>query len=114
MEALHQGLYLGFKGLRPIADPKIRALWHDPTLNVSRFDGAAGSVDLDSLFNLGMLLLSAGRDTAHVGKTSAVDRPLATDPGWLFFLSNGPAAAHAAYLRSLNLMVGRTAGLRSC
>jgi hypothetical protein len=107
VEALHQGLYLGFKGLRSIEVPPIRRLWHEPVLNVTRFDeGANGTLGVDSLFNIGEMLLAAGREVAFTGASRA-STPLATNARFRFLLANGPSSAYSAYLHSLNLMVGR-------
>lgn len=103
---LHQGLYLGFGALRAISSPAIHALWHDPTVSSIAFDesGAPSGNTTESLFNLGSLLIAAGREVAFVGATGGA-APLAGSSKWAFFLANGPGAAHHAYLRSLNLMV---------
>jgi hypothetical protein len=105
MEVLHQGLYLGFKGLRAIPDPAIQRLWHDATLNITRYDiDPAGTNATDSLFNLGGMLLVALREIAFVG-TSGGTAPLADNPRFRFLMANGPTVANSAYLRSLNLKV---------
>jgi hypothetical protein len=105
MEVLHQGLYLGFKGLRAIPDPAIQRLWHDATLNITRYDiDPAGTNATDSLFNLGGMLLVALREIAFVG-TSGGTAPLADNPRFRFLMANGPTVANTAYLRSLNLKV---------
>ena len=108
MEHLHQGMYLGFNGLRPISSPAIHSLWHEDNLNVTRFDDGSsgnGTRVQESLFNLGELLVSAGRDVAYVGSKSLLAPPLASNPSWRYLLANGPFVANQAYLRSLNLMV---------
>jgi hypothetical protein len=108
-EVLHQGLYLGFKGLRAIDDPAVKAIWHDATINVTSFAGqdAGGGtlVNVNSLFNLGALFVAAGREVAFIGANGRSD-DLATLPSARFLHANGPTVMHEAYLHSLNLMVG--------
>lgn len=112
-ELLHQGLYLGFSGLRPISSPAIYELWHSIDLNVTNYDEATlatnGTKGAETLFNLGQLLLAAGQEVAYAGLHNATD-PLGGYPGLHYLLANGPGVIHHAYLKSLNLMVGPRAG----
>ena len=112
-DMLHQGLFLGFGKLRSVADPSIASVWNDASLPVTSFDGddAGGNTvkGMDSLFNLGMRLVAAGREVAFLGEAST-DRNLTTLPSARFLHANGPYVAYPAYARSLNLMVRRDQG----
>ena len=115
-EALHQGTYLGFGRLTAIGSPAIRELWHEPRLSVQRFDNATGGGAVPSgnetlsLFNLGALLVAAGREVAFLGRRGAAATPVADAASFQYLLTNAPGTAHAAYLRSLNLMVRERKG----
>lgn len=108
-EVLHQGLYLGFKGLRAISDPKIQDLWHSASCNVTTFEGPdtgnRAMSNMDSLFNMGAMFATAGREVAFIGKTGSAEN-ITTLPSALFMHKNGPSTMHTKYLHSLNLMVG--------
>eukprot|EP00879_Flechtneria_rotunda_P020749 GHRR01021839.1.p1 GENE.GHRR01021839.1~~GHRR01021839.1.p1 ORF type:complete len:765 (+),score=247.75 GHRR01021839.1:296-2296(+) len=112
-EDLHQGLYLGFKGLRPLTTPQLQHLWHENSLVATTFTNVsnrtAPSTQSVSLFNLGELYTAAAKDVQYAaqnpGSTQSDGVSLALNRQWLFMQANGPGLLYESYLHSLDFMV---------
>jgi hypothetical protein len=127
---MHQGLYLGFSGLRALNMPELHALWHEPSVNTTLFVDAVNasipSTGLFSLFNLGKQFAAAARDVqyaaSHPNVSAQADnsrQSLRATRQWQFIQANAASVLYPAYVRSLNYMVravcmGCTAQLCVC
>lgn len=115
-ETLHQGLYLGFGGLRSLDTPQLYSLWHEPDLRVTEFLDAEApsnsSTSLTSLFNLGSMYASAAKDVQYSGlhNSTAGGKGLADDRQWQFMQANAPTSIYQAYETNENYMVSVTIG----
>lgn len=110
---MHQGLYLGFNGLRSIKSKEMHALWHNPGLPVTLYNHATDptrpSNDTMSLFNLGSVFVDAATAVEyaalHPDSVQAQGVPLALNRQWNFLQTNGPGIMAESYLRSLGYTV---------
>lgn len=113
---LHQGLYLGFSGLRSLDSKELYALWHDDNLNATTYldaqDPTKSALQRVSLFSLGGMYVSAAKEVqfAALNPGAAMEPgPLASSRSWLFIQANGPGTLYKPYLHSLDLMVSLSA-----
>lgn len=110
---LHQGLYLGFSGLRTLDTSELYNLWHNEGLVAANFldgtDPTSPSTEQVSLFNLGAVFATAARDVhyaaLHPDSQQAQGGPLSQNRQWLYLQANGPGVLYQAYLKSLDYMV---------
>jgi hypothetical protein len=121
-QALHQGLYLGFDGLRSVKSEKMHALWHNNNLPVTVFNHAVdplrGSNDTMSLFNLGSVFVDAAiavqYAAEHPDSVQAQGVPLALNRQWQFVQTNGLGIMAESYLHSLDFTVSTPQLLYNC
>lgn len=113
LNQLHEGLYLGFSGLRTLEDSKLYHLWHDSDISATTYLDAANptvsSVQTTSLFALGGMVVSAAKELQFAvlnPDTSENTGPLATLRSYHFLQANGPGTLYEPYVKTLDLMVG--------
>lgn len=112
-DKMHQGLYLGFDGLRSLDTPELYKLWHQDSIMSTSYQDATDLSRVTttgvSLFNLGSTYGTAAQDVLYAAlnpdSQQAEGVPLAQNRQWLFIQANGPGALYPAYLKSLNYMV---------
>ncbi|KAG2487286.1 hypothetical protein HYH03_014127 [Edaphochlamys debaryana] len=93
LEFLHQGLYLGFKGLRRSKSEKLNDLWDDPQWNVTVWmDTKVPTTSLQkyTLWNLGGDIIAAAREVAFYASTGKL---FVRDDPWPYDGSLAPSAA---------------------
>lgn len=112
LNQLHEGLYLGFSGLRTLEDPQLYKLWHDANINATMYLDAdhpsASSLQVTSLFALGGMVVSAAKEVQFAvlnPGTSPNTGPLATLRSYHFLQANGPGTLYEPYIKTLDLMV---------
>lgn len=110
-DVLHQGLYLGFSGLRSMDTSELYNLWHSSSLNATVYldasDPTKASLQQVSLFELGGMLASAAKEVQFAALNPGVSAsgPLAASRAYKFLHANGPGTMYSPYLKSLDLMV---------
>lgn len=108
---LHQGLYLGFSGLRSMDSSDLYSLWHSSSLNATVYldasDPTRASIQQVSLFELGSVMVSAAKEVqfAALNPGVAAAGPLVESRAYKFLHANGPGTLYSPYLKSLDLMV---------
>lgn len=108
-DTLHQGLYLGFSGLRSIDSPQLYSLWHDDSLNATMFldatDASAATLQPASLFSLGAMYSAAAQEVHFAALDPSSSGPLAANRNWRFLQVNGPGTLYKPLVTSLDIMV---------
>lgn len=106
-EELHQGLYLGFGGLRPPDDADQKTVWDDDVLDVSFYDTAtppALTTIQDGLWSLGNNWLIAAREVVRLALLPGGPSPaLGENRNFLFVRDNTPGALHDGYAANVQL-----------
>ncbi|KXZ48338.1 hypothetical protein GPECTOR_28g744 [Gonium pectorale] len=124
LEYLHQGMYLGFKGLRRSPSAKLNDLWDEPQWNMTQYqDTKVPSYKsmMVTLWNLGNDFISAVREVAFYASANKLyissgtnatvtggagtNVTLTTNRFWLFVRANVGESLYVGYLRVLNTLL---------